>query len=129
LLLLSQGFTNREIAQRLGITISTTRWRIHRAFVKLGARNRIEAIERARRAQQWLHGTAIDPPGSTPEPPKPVEVEIMRLLGHGMKRKEIADSLALPLASVKWYMNGIYGKLKARNRVEALARARQFDWL
>jgi DNA-binding NarL/FixJ family response regulator len=129
LLLLAEGLTNREIAVRLGVTVPTARWRIRRVYVKLGVRNRIEAIGSVIGTHSApLHAVAVRTLGLIPEPPK-VQLEILRLLGRGMKRKEIANSLSLPLASVKWYMHRIYCKLNARNRVEALARAHHLNWL
>jgi DNA-binding NarL/FixJ family response regulator len=46
--LVGDGATNREIAERLGIGRETVKTMLSRAFAKLGARNRIEAVAAAR---------------------------------------------------------------------------------
>ena len=42
------GLTNQGIAERLGITVSTTKWYLTQTFSKLNVRNRTQAIARAR---------------------------------------------------------------------------------
>jgi LuxR family maltose regulon positive regulatory protein len=56
LALLDLGLKNREIAEQLGLTLGTTKQYVNRLFGKLGVRNRIEAITRARRLE-LLPGT------------------------------------------------------------------------
>jgi len=46
--LLDKGMTNQEIAERLVLTVGTTKWRMNQIFGKLQVRNRIEALARAR---------------------------------------------------------------------------------
>lgn len=48
LALLKHGLTNQEIADRLGMTVGTTKWHLNQTFGKLQVRNRVEALERAR---------------------------------------------------------------------------------
>ncbi|MEL7167992.1 MAG: response regulator transcription factor, partial [Bacteroidota bacterium] len=52
------------------------------------------------------------------------EVEVVRHIAAGLKNQEIADRLFISLATVKRHIANAYGKLDARNRVEAIARAR-----
>ena len=44
---LDRGLTNQEIADRLAITVGTTKWHLNQIFGKLQVRNRVEAIARA----------------------------------------------------------------------------------
>jgi LuxR family maltose regulon positive regulatory protein len=46
--LVASGHFNQEIATRLGIVVGTVKWHLHQIFAKLGARNRTEAVARAR---------------------------------------------------------------------------------
>ena len=124
--LLRQGLNYREIAERLSLTVSTIRWRLHRIFRKLLARNRVEALARTT-------GLPSTPPASSslscmgpmPERLRKVEVDILALVDVGLTNHEIANHLLLTKGTVKWHMSEILGKLQVRNRVEALQRARQ----
>lgn len=46
--LLNLGLTNQQIGEKLGITVSTTKWYLTQMFGKLDVRNRTQAIARAR---------------------------------------------------------------------------------
>jgi LuxR family maltose regulon positive regulatory protein len=43
--LISEGFSNREIADKLFISLGTTKWHITNIFSKLGVKNRVQAVE------------------------------------------------------------------------------------
>jgi len=58
-----------------------------------------------------------------------VEHDILALLSRGLTNQEIAGQLNITVGTTKWRMNQIFGKLQVRNRVEALARARQLRLL
>ncbi len=45
----ADGFTNAEIAESLGVGFESVKTLLRRAFVKLGVRNRVEAVREARR--------------------------------------------------------------------------------
>ncbi len=45
---LSRGLTNREIAERLSITVGTTKWHLHQIYSELQVRNRTAAVAKAR---------------------------------------------------------------------------------
>jgi len=46
--LLDLGFSNQEIADRLGITVGTTKWHLHHLFEKLEVKTRGKALALAR---------------------------------------------------------------------------------
>ena len=46
--LIAQGMTNREIADKLFVTVATVRWHIRQLYRTLGVRSRVQAIVRAR---------------------------------------------------------------------------------
>ncbi|MCC6612731.1 MAG: tetratricopeptide repeat protein [Anaerolineae bacterium] len=54
------------------------------------------------------------------------EQEILRLIADGSSNEEIARALVLTLGTVKWYNTQIYSKLGAKNRTQAIARAREY---
>jgi len=49
---LALGLSNREIASHLDISLSTVRCHLHSAYLKLGVRNRAEAVARSLGAQR-----------------------------------------------------------------------------
>ena len=119
LTLLRRGLTNQEIAVGLEMNISTVRWRLNQLFLKLDARNRIEALARARELLTLPStGTAL-PRYRTPERLGKTQVAILSLLKQGMTNQEIANDLSMTIGTTKWHLNQIFGKLQVRNRVEA----------
>ena len=61
------------------------------------------------------------------EPLTPRELDVLIKLCDGQTNSEIADELGIALGTVKFYTGQIYGKLGVRNRVTAVARARQLN--
>jgi LuxR family maltose regulon positive regulatory protein len=57
------------------------------------------------------------------------EQEILELIAAGLTNYEIAEKLVVSPETVKKHSGSIYGKLGARNRTEAVARARALDLL
>ena len=50
-------------------------------------------------------------------------------MARGASNQEIADTLVVSLGTAKSHLTHIMGKLQARNRTEAVARARELGWL
>jgi len=66
-------------------------------------------------------------PGS-PQQPLPLhqrEVQILKLLGLGLRNREIGQRLFISEETVKWYLKKIYETLQVGNRTHALVRARE----
>lgn len=63
------------------------------------------------------------------EPLSERELEILRLIAAGMSNGEIAEKLVVTVGTVKWHLNNMYGKLDARSRTQAVARARELRLL
>lgn len=59
------------------------------------------------------------------EPLTEREREILALIAVGASNQAVAERLFMSLATVKWHLINIYGKLQAKNRTEAVARARE----
>src|SRR5215813_531521 len=62
--------------------------------------------------------------GPFPERLTKTELDVLTLLNLGMTNREIASNLGMTVGTIKWYMNQIFGKLRVRNRIEALVCAR-----
>jgi len=59
------------------------------------------------------------------EPLRPRELQMLRLIGDGLKNKEIAARLDIEPSTVKVHLRSLYAKLGATSRSHALARARE----
>jgi DNA-binding NarL/FixJ family response regulator len=70
-----------------------------------------------------------------PEPKRPAELlsererEVLKLLAVGATNREIADDLYLSPHTIKDHTTGLYRKLKARNRADAVVRAQRLGLL
>jgi ATP/maltotriose-dependent transcriptional regulator MalT len=53
------------------------------------------------------------------------EREVLRLMAVGASNTQIADELVVAVATVKTHVNGVFRKLGATNRVEAIVRGRE----
>ncbi|WP_299428109.1 response regulator transcription factor [uncultured Meiothermus sp.] len=82
--------------------------------------------ERLRRLDQGL-----EPRLRAPELPKLTsrEQEVLQWMAQGLSTKEIARNLHISPETVKDHLVRLYEKLEARNRVEALERARSLGLL
>lgn len=63
------------------------------------------------------------------EPLSERELEVLRLLADGGSNREVSRDLHVALGTVKAHAANIYRKLEARNRAEAVARARKLGLL
>ncbi|NWG19554.1 MAG: hypothetical protein HXY39_04425 [Chloroflexi bacterium] len=59
----------------------------------------------------------------------PREIEVLRLLAHGLSNADIARRLVVAAATVKRHTINIYGKLGVGNRTAAVTRARELGLL
>ena len=69
------------------------------------------------------------PVESLEEPLSARELEVLRLLASGRSNSEVARDLFLAVGTVKNHTSNAYRKLDAKNRAEALSRARELDLL
>ncbi|MGK0500193.1 MAG: LuxR family maltose regulon positive regulatory protein [Oceanicoccus sp.] len=53
------------------------------------------------------------------------EVEILQLVGEGLRNKEIAEKLSISISTVKAHIYNIFSKLQAKSRTEAVAESRK----
>jgi LuxR family maltose regulon positive regulatory protein len=57
------------------------------------------------------------------------EREVLQLIAQDLTNQEIADQLVVALSTVKKHINRIFSKLDARDRTQAVLRARELDLL
>jgi DNA-binding NarL/FixJ family response regulator len=79
--------------------------------------NRIQ--EPPSRTSQQTHPDLI-------EPLSPRELEILNLVARGMNNREIAGHLVITEGTVKNHLSNILGKLGARDRMQAVLKAREY---
>ncbi|NOQ63251.1 MAG: response regulator [Methyloprofundus sp.] len=53
------------------------------------------------------------------------QLEVLRLIGHGLSNQAIADKLFLSIATVKTHIVAIFQALNTQNRTEAIKKAHQ----
>ncbi|MGH3087990.1 MAG: LuxR C-terminal-related transcriptional regulator [Rubrobacteraceae bacterium] len=89
--------------------------------------------ERDRRGLPGSNAPALEPGNEASQPlDDPLserEMEVLVLLSSGRTNAEIARDLFVAVGTVKAHVNNIYRKLGAKNRAEALARARDLKLL
>jgi len=75
------------------------------------------------------HAPDDAPPERLADPLSARELEVLRLLATGLTTAEVARELFVSVGTVKSHTGNIYRKLDARNRAEAIARARRLRLL
>jgi DNA-binding NarL/FixJ family response regulator len=63
------------------------------------------------------------------EPLSPREVEILKLVATGKSNRQIADGLVIAEGTVKNHLTNILGKLSAKDRMQAVMRAKELGIL
>lgn len=128
----------RSLASRLDLPRAATLALLLEARLEARQGRLAMAAELERRARQELAGEpalafALDDGAlvaAAPAASDPVatltarEQQLMRLLAQGLHNKQLAHSLELSEATIKFHIRNIYRKLGARNRVQAIARLR-----
>ncbi len=101
------------------------------------------AVRTAQQGAAWIETTVarkvldefsrLPPPEHSPsslvEPLSQREVEILHLLKNGCRNLEIAERLHLAEGTVKNYVSNLMAKLNARDRAQAVSRARELGLL
>lgn len=64
------------------------------------------------------------PVGGLIEPLSARELEVLRLLTHGLKYAEIAEQLVVSVNTVRFHIRSMYGKLSVDKQAKAIERAR-----
>lgn len=82
-----------------------------------------QAIEAVKRDQLWGISSDAEPPLSERE------LEILILLTQGHRDRDIADRLIISESTVKFHMNNVLTKLKARTRYQAIHLAISNGWI
>ncbi len=93
----------------------------------------VKAVERPAKAGT-PNGSGPDRPASVKAPQTAGlltkrELEILVLVAAGYKDQEIAEKVFVSLHTVKTHLKHIFEKLKAKNRVQAIRRAGELNWL
>ena len=73
--------------------------------------------------------SAFTKKGQIPDVLNKQEIEILRLMAAGMSNREIGEILFIAVGTVKWHTNHIYNKLGVKSRGQAVARARELQWI
>jgi len=82
-----------------------------------------------RAARMMIHWLREGPEANTSDHFTLREIEILRLIAEGLTNREIGERLCLSENTVKTYIQGLYQKLDAHNRIEAVMRATKWGLL
>ncbi|MDD5369868.1 MAG: response regulator transcription factor [Anaerolineaceae bacterium] len=97
----------------------------------------IEAIRMAMEGKLWLSPAAVKlmtillaaHSAKNILPLSERELEILSLLGQGMKNTQVAGKLSIAERTVRYHVEQVINKLGVNNRVEAVAKATQNGWI
>ena len=84
----------------------------------------IKAVEKALKIQADLYPKYLQPLVN-PESLSKYELEVIRLLAEGLNNEEIANTLSVSRATVKYHVSNMYKKLKVNNRTMAVKVANE----
>jgi predicted ATPase/DNA-binding CsgD family transcriptional regulator len=93
--LLSDGLTNREIADRLYLSYETIKWYNKQIYGKLGVANRTHAASLARE-RGLLDSEDLPPAGVSPRPRHNLPAQITTFIGRETQSSDIADLIRDP---------------------------------
>jgi DNA-binding NarL/FixJ family response regulator len=72
----------------------------------------------------------VEPSGHAPaESLTPRELEVLQLMARGLTNRQIGRKLQISEHTVKFHAGAVLGKLSARSRAEAVARAIGLGWI
>lgn len=94
------------------------------AYALADAIRRVAAGERVIDAE--LVAAAVET-GASPLTPR--EVDVLRAAADGQTTKEIGRRLSLSAPTVRNYLSNAIGKIRARNRIDAIRIARDAGWI
>jgi ATP/maltotriose-dependent transcriptional regulator MalT len=107
----------------------------HKGHLKLRVEDGVMAYALSQRDRHELPGKDSTPsegasvPRRLEDPLSERELEVLRLLASGRTNSEVARDLFVSVGTIKSHAGNIYRKLGAKNRAEALARARELELL
>ena len=100
------------------------------AAALLASARGLAAIPRQELAALLPQEERIDPAVNAPtESLTPRELEVLQLMARGLTNRQIARRLQISEHTVKFHAGSVLGKLNARSRAEAVARAIGLGWI
>jgi DNA-binding NarL/FixJ family response regulator len=100
------------------------------AAALLASARGLVSIPRQEIATLLPHDERIEPALNAPtESLTPRELEVLQLMARGLTNRQIARRLEISEHTVKFHAGAVLGKLNARSRAEAVARAIGLGWI
>ena len=76
----------------------------------------------------WMSAGQV-PPEPTEPRPSPREMDVLKLVAHGLTNKAIAAQLKISERTVQGHIASLFAKLGVNSRTEAVVRAAQLGWV
>jgi DNA-binding NarL/FixJ family response regulator len=100
------------------------------AAALLASARGLVSIPRQEIATLLPHEERIEPALNAPtESLTPRELEVLQLMARGLTNRQIARRLEISEHTVKFHAGAVLGKMNARSRAEAVARAIGLGWI
>ncbi|MEK5105130.1 response regulator transcription factor [Cytobacillus sp. FSL K6-0129] len=103
---------------------------VHGYLLKDGPSEELaEAIRRVMNGQRMFSPELVFNQLRQDNPLTSREKEVLRLIASGLTSKEVSAHLFLSAGTVRNYMSEIINKLEAKNRIEAITKAKEKGWI
>ncbi|MBD7938129.1 MULTISPECIES: response regulator transcription factor [Cytobacillus] len=103
---------------------------VHGYLLKDGPSEELaEAIRRVMNGQKMFSPELVFNHIKQDNPLTSREKEVLKLVASGLTSKEVSAHLYLSAGTVRNYMSEIINKLEAKNRIEAITKAKEKGWI
>lgn len=129
--LVVQGLSNREVGQKLSLAMGTVKWSLHNIYEKLSVTNRAQAVWFVLNGRPDVIYDASDErePQGDADSVSRRRRQILKLVADGLSNRDIADTIFLSEATIKWHLYHLFRLLGVRSRSQAILKGRELGLL
>lgn len=129
--LVAQGLSNREVGEQLSLAMGTVKWSLHNIYEKLDVSNRAQAVWFVLNRQPDV----LYDPDDERQPMGDAESisrrrrQILKLVADGLSNRDIAETIFLSEATIKWHLYHLFRLLGVRSRSQAILKGKDLGLL